>query len=240
MPSVLNFKNFFRKAEESTLQKSFRHPNYLNSLGAQALANLVNFIEQKGFPDLLPECGQKNTAVIAYPSCKFILERLSKKNATIVNYQIEPFIVSQTVQSFTLGGNLKPLSLRAGAFDLVVAPVSSQLKTDWNALIPSFSECLNNGGRFVFAVFHPFLEILLHNQNPASVQKAQTSLALYFNTLKDNHLYIEACSEGIIDKDAKPFFTGPEGEKAFEEFRGLPLVLFLRAVKYVKESKYGL
>ena len=43
----------------------------------------------------------------------------------------------------------------------------------------------------------------------------------------------ETIKEGLIDKDLKPFLVKKQDEQIYHETSGIPLVLFLKAVKFV-------
>src|SRR3989338_5031332 len=122
MAAVLNFKKFFNR-EESAPSKNFRHSHSLNSLNQKALEDLLQFMEQRFFCDLLPEIKGKKTALIAYPHSKIILEKIVKLNPeALAVYQPEPFSLLPDLECSPIQGSLKPLSLRPDFFDALLIP----------------------------------------------------------------------------------------------------------------------
>lgn len=236
-PVVSNLRRLFKKEPVKAIPP-FKQFHYLNSLRPQSLVDLLQFSEQRHFMDLSPEPEGKKILFISYPPSKLLSEKLiALRPSQVLHYQVEPSPVSEAPHLYVAKGNLKPLSVRPQSFDLVYLPVATQYKKDFLPHFSSISSALVNGGRVILSIIHPVLEILLTTQNPASTSRAQTSLKNYFIALKESQLYLEGITEGIIDKEMSPFFKEASSEiDYFEEFKGMPVVLFLKVVKFVKQS----
>lgn len=232
---VTNLKRMFVKNSSDPLIDSFRQSHYLNALDPKTLREILLFAEQRFFMELSPQADNKQVLFVSAPVTKFLLERCAKMGpASLLNYELDPYIPPSFPQMFSVTGGLKPLAVRQNYFDMAFVPAAGFYKMDIASSIPQISASLLNGGRMILSVIHPSLELFLYNQNPASPHKAPNNFQNYFSVLKDNHLYLEGLLEGVIDRELKPFFTTPRGGDYFEELRGIPLVLFLRAVKFVK------
>ncbi len=234
---VHNLKRWFGKSEAANVLPSFRQTHFLNSMTDQQLSDLFQFVEQKHFLEVAPEIISKNILFLSHASSKLILERVAKMAPQqIINYQLEPFIPPKSGRLFSVNGNLRSLAVRSSFFDTVFMPVASCFRKDFMPSMAAISKTLANGGRAVFSFIHPTVELLLTNQNPSSPVRTSNSLQNYFNVLRENNFYLETLTEGVVDKETRPFFLGPAGEGSFDEYRGIPLVLFLRVVKYMKNS----
>ncbi len=238
---VTNLKNFFSTSSRNKLPgaevsfSSFRQFHFLNTLDPQSLTDLLQFSEQRFFADLSPDLLDKKGLFFSIVATRLLLERLLKKNPShLVNYQLEPFTPPRHAAVVSLVGNFKPLALRPYFFDVLFAPFSSFHKKEFLSMMPQFANLLVNGGRAVFSFIHPALEYFLYNQNPSSPISSSNNLQNYFSSFKENNLYIEHLQEGVIDKELKPFFHNLGQSDTFDEYRGIPLVLFFRVVKYIK------
>lgn len=236
---VTNLKKMFGKSLVSHPISAFRQFNLLNSFDPQSLTDLLQFSEQRFFVDLSPDLSDKKGLFFSLPTTRLLMERLLKKNPShLMSYQLESFVESfsplRQAHLISVSGGLKPLACRLQFFDFLLAPFVSLYKKDMATFMPQFASTLVNGGRAVFSFIHPALELFLYNQNPSSPVRSPNSLQNYFTSFKENNLYLEHLQEGIIDKEMKPFFHYHGGESFFEDYRGIPLVLFFRVVKYIK------
>ncbi len=232
---VYNLKRMFVKNSPHQAIDPFKQSHYLNSLDPKTLREILFFSEQKLFMELAPEAIDRTVFFVSAPPTRFLLERCAKMGPkSLLNYELDPFIPPSFPQMFSVTGGLKPLAVQQNYFEIGFVPAAGFYKMDMASSIPQISSSLINGGRVLLSLIHPSLELFLYNQNPASPHKAPNSFQNYFSVLKDNNLYIEGLLEGVIDRDLKPFFTSPGGGDYFEELRGIPLVLFLRAVKFVR------
>jgi len=234
-------KRFFKKQELEPIH-AFKQFNYLNLLTPNDLTDLLQFIEKNRFLSLTPPIADKKTLLIAHPLNRhFVSKFLNLNPACLMVYQTEKngggeLKISGNYSSpyFQVNGSLKRLALKPSSFELAFVPMATCFREE---IIPHFSkiaQSIQNGGRLVLSVIHPLLEMLLYNQNPAETARTQSSLQNYLSALRENHLYLENLTEGVVDVDSKPYFVTSEGSGHFEEFKGIPLVLFLRLVKFQK------
>lgn len=238
---VTNLKNFFSTSSRNKLPgmgipfSSFRQFHFLNTLDSQNLTELLQFSEQRFFANLSPDLSGKKGLFFSVSATRLLLERLLKQNpSTLINYQLEPFTPPRHAAIVSLVGTFKPLALRPHFFDVLFAPFTSFHKKEFLGIMPQLANLLVNGGRAVFSFIHPALEYFLYNQNPSSPVSSSNNLENYFSSFKENNLYLEHLQEGVIDKEMKPFFHNLGQSNTFDEYRGIPLVLFFRVVKYVK------
>lgn len=247
---VTNLKRLFKKdLSLGTLSLQpilpFKQYNDLNTLGSENLAELLSFSEQRQFPDLCPEPTGKRVLFFSRRSTAKLLANIPTDQASLlVNYQIGDVPLGNTplvsVSSpnrpnvYTLKGTFTPLPFRPRYFDILLLPFASSFGNEVLDHLSSLAGLLGNGGRAVIAVVHPTFEIFLTNQNPSSKARADSSLQAYFTALRDHDLYLETLLEGVINRENKTFFLQGEALNAGDDILGIPLVLFMRVVKYIK------
>lgn len=231
---MLSLSQIFKKQEINT-SPSFRHFHYLNQIPENEISEMVGSVEDKNFLELAPQIENKNILLL---SCRFsfkiredILNKNPKKLVEVNYTQTTEGIPDMPLDNFFfIHANLKHIPLKPGTFDEVFWPASF-LQRDFRPQIPEVASQLTPGQHLTFSVLHPFLEILLTSQNPASGSKSQSSLEGYFQAFKEQGLFLENLNEGVVDRETKSFFVVEGEPKFYDEYRGIPLVLFLRMVK---------
>lgn len=242
--AAYNILRFFQKREEHPVP-SFKQFNYLNLLSHEELSDLIQSSEEATFPDLLPELSGRNILQIGASTSGYIAQKVFQAPARSIlfyrygtggvvpppstNYSKSPERVIHTVT-----GKLNPLSVSNESCDVVTAPLATRYRLDVTEFLPEFSRSLGNGGRLVLAAVHPTLELFLYNQNPSQSVRATNNLESIIGALRKNSLFLEDIREGVIGREVKPFFVKEGEEKFYEELKGIPVVLFLRAVKFVR------
>ena len=242
--AAYNILRFFQRREEPAIPP-FKQFNYLNLLSHDELADLLQFSEEAKFVDLLPELSGKNVLQIGGVNGDSIARRVFQSSSRSILFYRQGSVSTATPPSshfpknpekpiHSVAGKLTPLAVSNESCDVVIAPLASRYRLDVTEVLPEFSRALNNGGRLVVSTIHPTLELFLYNQNPSQSVRATNNLELILGALRKNSLYLEEIREGAIDREAKPFFVKEGEEKFYEELKGIPLVLFLRAVKFVR------
>lgn len=232
---VTNLKRLFKKDVVEQTAFPFKQYNCLNTLTPENRTDLLSFSEQRQFPDLFPEMTGKRVLFFSRRSTAKLIANMPVDRASLlVNYQIGDTASEETPavdppHVTFLKGALDPLPFRPGYFDLLFLPFASNGGNEVLDHLSSFAGLLNNGGRAVISVVHPTFEIFLTNQNPDSRARMEPSLQTCFSALRDNDLYLETLQEGVINRENKNFFS-----EAGDDILGIPLVLFLRVVKYIK------
>ncbi|MBI2340406.1 MAG: hypothetical protein HYU99_08605 [Deltaproteobacteria bacterium] len=213
----------------------FKQYHCLNTLPPETLADLLSFAEQRRFLDFCPELNNKRILFFSRRATTPLLANIPTDHVEIMaNYQLGDAPVSNQLNVFNLRGTLKPLPFRFGYFDLLLIPFGSSLNNEVLDHISAMAGLLKNGGRAIISVLHPTLEIFLTNQNPASKGRAVSSVQAYFTAFRDQNLYLETLSEEAINRENKTFFAAGPGREVTDDILGIPLVLFMRVVKYVK------
>lgn len=232
MPRGLNLKRIFRKQEELHPFKQF---HVLNLLPADELREILLFSERELFSRADTVFEGKKIFFLHESGTIPLAEKILARKGTLLHYRLagDPSAGVLSGSCFPVCGGLKPLSVPSDSFDAVVIPGASRIDRAYALLLPELVRGLKNGGRLLLTVIHPALELFLYNQNPASVSRARFGLEHYATALRDNQLYLESIREGVIDHELKPFLDQAED---FEELKGIPLVLYLRAVKYIKNG----
>lgn len=242
---VSNLKRFFGKPS-GQISPPFKQFNHLNLLSHQDMTELLQFSERRILLGMSPSLSDKKVLVISQPSTDYLIQRIIDSNPeSLINYQIDQnggggsekkWTNGDQIFHYTIKGSLKPLAIRPGSFNFVIVPLATQYREELIPLFSQISKTLANSGRLVLSLIHPALEIFLYNQNPASSARARTSLQGYIKALRENDLYLEDLTEGVIDHETKPYFVTTNGTTHFEDFKGIPLVLMLRAVKFIKNE----
>lgn len=235
---------FFQKREEHPVPP-FKQFNYLNLLAHDELNDLIQSSEEATFLDLLPDLSGRNILQIGFANSGYIAQKIFQAPSRSVLFYRNGLApaVSSPSGSFSKGadrvihhvtGKLNPLSISGDSCDVIAAPLATRTRLDVTDCLPEFSRVLANGGRLVLAAVHPTLELFLYNQNPSQSVRATNTLESVIGALRKNALFLEDIREGMIDREVKPFFAQEGGEKFYEELKGIPLVLFVRAVKFVR------
>lgn len=239
---VYNIKRLFKKPVTSEYVP-FKQFNYLNQLSQKELSQLLHFVEQQKMVDLVSDLEGKKTLFVCYPGTLHFCSRLlDDQTLFLLLYRARSknnfYPPNEDLASLSIDcikGSLKQLAIKSDYFNVAFAPLSTQTQTDFTPFFSEFSRILPNGGRLVISLIHPNLEFILYNQNPSSQSRVQNHIQDIIEALRANHLYLEQLHEGVVDQSVKPFFVTGDHSRPYEEFKGLPLVLFIRAVKFVKE-----
>ncbi|HBF13232.1 MAG TPA: hypothetical protein DDW49_07585 [Deltaproteobacteria bacterium] len=227
-------KNWFIKRKK-TLSPSFKSFNGLNNLSEKDLVETLTFSEEKEWEKNLPELEGKKVLFYLNAANQHLLHKISQKNpkAVYVLFEDGALILANEKNIYYIRSELKLAPLKTGFADVLIVSLASLYKEDALAVLEFLSPMLAHNGRMMLSVIHPFLEILLYNQNPAQQTRARYQLQDYLRRLRENDLYVETIKEGLIDKDLKPFLVKKQDEQIYHETSGIPLVLFLKAVKFV-------
>lgn len=230
-----NFAKIFSRAP--TEIPPFKHAHYLNLLSPPELSPLLGFMEQNLLLDDLINIEGKKILLLGNSQANYLTEKImEKKPAWLALYLPDSRIPLPCQEPNFIGirGNLKPLALASGSFDAIIAPWAAFSQNDPLPLLPEFCRVLAAGGKLLLTVAHPTLEILLNNQNPESQGISKNNMESYFSSLRTQNLYLEWIRESLVDKQVRSFFISQEGTDYSDEFSGIPLVLLLRSVKYVR------
>lgn len=234
MAKLLAFKKIFRSQHSGFGPFKFRH--FLNTLSQERLDEILLFSEGEHFLSLLPESRAQSVLFFNDQRHKFILKKIvTSPPPVLINYVYGGGpCQKQSAHSFTLMGSLRALPFKPSQFDLVICPFGLDADAVNAKLINDVAGLLKNGGRLVLSLRHPQLEYLLFNQNPAQTGSPENSISRFFDELRKNHLYTEVIKEGMVALPLKPYFNR-EGERGYyHEYKGTPLTLFFRAVKFVR------
>ncbi|MDO8519036.1 MAG: hypothetical protein Q7T11_02605 [Deltaproteobacteria bacterium] len=228
----LNLKRIFQKEEAP--RHPFKQFNALNLMEKDRLREILLFKEREIFSRANYSFEDKKVFFLHEPGTVPLAERIVSGKGYCLHYQAraDPSVSLSGPYFFPICGDLKPLSISSGVFDAAVIPGASRFDRDPLPLFPEVVRGLKNGGRLFLTVIHPALELFLTNQNPASVARVRLGLEQYASALGSHQLFLESIREELIDAETKPFIE----EEDFQELKGIPLVLYLRAVKYVKEE----
>lgn len=230
-----SLKKLFKKpANDEALP--FRQFNYLNLMAEQDLIELLQFSERNQIMELSTEIRDQRVLSFSNRWTSYLSPNLATHDpALLIDYVIDQSPAPQRSAVLRMQGGLASLALGSSLFDLVFYPMASRFHFDFSEYFGEVSRVLANNGRVIFSFAHPQLAYLLHNQNPAAQQKAQVSLEKYIQGMRENNLYLETLREVCVNKQTRPFFVGSGPHDPYEDFEGTPLVLFLRAVKYIKK-----
>lgn len=234
MAAILKIKNLFKNGKGT--QSEFKHSHYLNSLTPERLDEIILFSESDRVCELLPDFADKKILFLNDDKHKFVFKKiLAREPKSFVNYLcVSAETRNQEAGYLTVFGDRKTLPFRQGAFDMIVCPLALQSWLFQAEHIKSISRLLKNGGRLILSTRHPQLEHLLFNQNPAESMVCEESLMKQFRLLRDHHLFMEDVSEGCVDLSLRPFFC-MEGEYDFyHDYKGTPISVAYRVVKYVR------
>lgn len=234
MAPILKFKKIFAGARPTF--QCYKQKNFLNTMAGEKLAEILIFLEGDQAASLLPEMNGKRVLFFDDQRHAYLLKKVMAREPgffTRLVYRGEP-VLTQRSQTFTVMGDLTHLCFSTNQFDVVVCPF--ELGDDYigASLVQKLAGLIKNGGRLILSLRHPQLEHILFNQNPAENRMLDNSVANYFDLLKKNFLYTEELVEARVDHTVKPFFTMDGVFDCYHEFKGTPLTLLVRAVKFVR------
>lgn len=236
MAKILALKRFFKASKEEL--PAYKQFHFLNKLPAEKIREIVLFSESEKLLNLMPELGGKKVLFFNDQHHRFALRKIAALEvASLLNYIFagEPE-QTQTSGMGTVYGNVDRLPFRHMHFDVIVCPFALLKNNITQEMIAALSRCLKNGGRMVISLTHPQLEHLLYNQNPAQNASLDNSLSKYFKMFKTSHLFTEEIEESSVDAALKPFFTVEGEQDHYHEYKGTPLTLQMRLVKFVKTA----
>jgi len=236
MAAIVKFKNLF-KSQKATAH-SYKQRNFLNTLPPEKLSEILLFLEADKLNKLVPDSAGKRILFFDDQQHSFVKRKiLSKSSQGVVNYVYHGETVSEQMPGhYTVMGDINRLCLVERQFDIIVCPFALGKDHINFEIIDNLNKSLKNGGRFIMSLRHPHLENILYNQNPSENRVLENSLSRYFKLLKEQFLYLENLEEAAIDHTVKPFFN--QGDiNCIHEYKGIPMVLFLRAVKFVRSNE---
>lgn len=215
---------------------AFKQQHYLNLLSPEEMGSLISSSEQNlhlNFP--LGVTGKK-VLLVCHPRVYGFADRILKeKPSQLVCYHVAEPIAFNCPKAISLLGDIKPLSLKSGSFDWVIAPLAAlhleQQALKWDEL----AQAVGQGGKLVLSVVHPTLEFFMLNQHPASSGKSAASIADYLKRMKTQNLYLEELKEGCVDRETKPYFAKHDEVRHYDEFSGLPLTALFKSIKFQKK-----
>lgn len=245
MPVVVpHLRKIFSRKANNDAYLPFKQANYLNQMQSNDLGALVQFSEMQTFMDMAPDIANKRVLFLSQRSTSHVLPKiLALHPGHVIHYQLDSLDPAMKKNVLAVKGGLRPLALKSETFEVILFPANHFIEKDMTIYLEELSRVLCHGGRLLLSVVHPFLELLLYNQNPLSYKRGQSSLNKYFQACRDHQLYIENVHEGLVDNTMKPFFKTPvgartdhlEGMTPYDEFRGIPLTLTFKAVKFSKK-----
>lgn len=221
----------------SRKKRSLRDNSFLGSLSESRLQELLVLNESEGVIKLLGNQRYKRAVFFNDGRNPFLLKKMSASEPELlVNYVYQKHGDAENHLGYlTVLGDLDNLPLRSQNYDMIVCPFSLQ-KTRQDKNLNAISKIVPNGGRIIFSVIHPQLEHLLHSERSLGDAVPFNRVSLYYNWLKKSHLYVEELQEVNVDQKSKPFFSSEEGHDHYYQYRGLPLILQFKTVKYQKGS----
>lgn len=234
MSAGSKLKQLFKPSKAPS--RSYKRVCFLTSLPKAHLEEILLFSESDALFPLLPSLKKRKTLWLNDQKHKYLFKKvLAQDPADLTNYVYSTQGVNtQNPSMFSVMGDVDRLCFKPNQFDLVIAPLSLiSDRVDENQ-IKALSRVLKNGGRLVLAIRHPFLDQILFNQNPASQHVASVSMQSVFEALKKADCFFEEMSEGVVNRELKPFFTVDGELTPYHEFKTTPLTLAIRAVKYKK------
>lgn len=236
MVKLLKFKNFFRSSNEPV--HLFKYNHFINSLSKDKLNEILLFSEGDHLFKFLPEFTSKKVLYLNDQRHKFIFKKiLAREPMYMVNYIYGgKSLQVQNPGYCTIIGDLENPALKDQHFDLVVCPFALDTDQFSPKILKSLCQVLKNGGRLILSLRHPQLEHMIFNQNPSVTGAPGNLLSKYFSLLKENSLYTEDIQEGQVNLPLKPYFSLDGVYDHYHEYKGTPLTLFLRAVKFIKKS----
>ena len=234
MAAILNIKNLFKNSKES--HGPFKHHHYLNTLSAEKIDEIILFSESDRLCEALPDFQNKRVLFLNDERHKFVFKKIvAREPDYFINLiTAESAAREQGLGYLTVFGDLKNLPFKHESFDIIVCPLALSGQGASAERIKNLSHLLKNGGRLIVSTRHPQLEYLLCNQNPSQTAPTENSATKYFRLLRENHLFTEDLVEGLVDLSLKPFFS-VEGEyDYYHDYKGTPISLIFKAVKYVR------
>jgi hypothetical protein len=237
MAALLKIRDLFRQRESRYSPYKYRH--FLNAQTPEKLKDILLYSESDHILKMPIETAEKKVLFINDGEHRYLFKKIVDRGAhTLVNYHYRGEADKMrlpTIPVFSVLGDIEKLSVRAGFYDVIYAPLVLEESLLQKELIAKMTRSLKNGGRVIICVCHPHWEHILYNQNPAESGSLGNSVSSYFHSLKENHLYIEDIQEGVVDGHLKPFFRGDDETDYYYEYKDLPVTLTLQAVKYVKK-----
>lgn len=227
-------KFFWRKRNQIP---SFKKENYINRLTDEALCEILSFSEERLFETVLSRL-EFEKALILSPQNYITRQILKRKSGHLCAYHLpEDPLIENHPKLISIRGDDDPLSLKSESFDFVFCPAATQMQRDLSQNFNELSRVLKRGGRLLMSVPHPSFEFFIKNQNPNSNLQAESSLEFYLDRLRRQNLYLEVLKEGQVNQNLKPFFEAEGHLTHYDELKGLPLVLFLKVVKFVSQRQ---
>jgi hypothetical protein len=232
MANFLNLARFFKSKEKPYSYKRF---HYLNQLPKKRMEEILLFSEGDHLAPLIPSFERKRVLFFNDLNHKYIFKKiLAQEPAHLVNYVYRGEVSEQRAGYQTILGDMDQLAVRKNHFDIVVCPFVLEKFEFVENFMRTIADTIDNGARVLISVAHPQFENIVYNQNPASSQVANSSLAKYYALLKECHLYTEELCEGEVDLALKTFFTDSENDY-YHEYKNTPMSLLFKTVKFVKK-----
>lgn len=233
MAGILKLKNIFNFQREEP--PSYKHGHYLTRLASDKLGEMLTYSESDVMLSMLPEFGAKKVLLINDGCHKYLYKKIGTTEAAhVVNFCLSEQGKNELANAFTIYGDLDRLPFKNLQFDLIICPFASMGHRYSPDLLAVFSKMLKNGGRMILSLKHPQFEHVLLNQNPAEVATTNNSVGAYFSLLKENNLFTEDLREGVVNQTLRPYFVGQDQTDFYHDYKGLPLTLIFKTVKFAK------
>lgn len=234
MGSIISLKKFFQQKEKP---QGYKRAHFLNQLTPQKLEEIVLFSEGDALSPVLPGFENKKILFLNDQRHKYVFRKiLAGEPRSLINYVYKGGPVAEQKPGFhTVMGDAAGLALRRDHFDVTICPFVLEDAAFVEGFVRNIAGFLANGTRLILSVRHPQTDNALFNQNPASSQVAETSVARYHALLKEQGLYTEEIREGGVDLALKAFFSDAESDH-YHEYKNTGVSLVFRAVKFVKKK----
>jgi len=199
------------------------------------IQSLLIAAERKQVLPLIPALGAKK-ALHLTPGSETYVEFMAKRGATdVVELDVNKAVAGATPRQggkFPLvKGSIEHLPFRQDLFDFILYPSALAWRSDLPALVPETSRCLNDNGRIVLSMVHPFFEYLM---NPRG--GFQRSLETIFSTLKKNNFFLEEYKEGTLEEALRTVSLPPKMMQELQRYQGLPLILVIKGIRLRKRK----
>jgi hypothetical protein len=234
MGSIISLKKWFQQKDTP---QSYKRAHFLNQLMPQKLEEILLFSEGDALSSVLPGFENKKVLFFNDQRHKYVFRKvLAGEPRHLVNYVYKGGPVAEQRPGFhTVMGDATGLALRRDHFDVILCPFVLEDAAFVENFVRAIAGFLANGSRMILSVRHPQTDNALFNQNPASSQVAEASVARYHALLKEQGLFTEEIHEGGVDLALKAFFSDVENDH-YHEYKNTGVSLVFRAVKFVKKK----
>ncbi|MBX7147588.1 methyltransferase domain-containing protein [bacterium] len=211
-------------------------PNFWHTLSGSDLADLMRVAESGRFLELLPPLENKTNFYITESESPYLFQKISEtQKQTLLELRHAGksktgafnLVQSKTLPHSYAAVEADPMALpfKSETADVLLAPLANTIYR-LETLLSEWARVLKNEGRGVVSLMHPALHFSLKNPNIPYTFESLWAL------LRQHNFYVEQMIETVVDKNTRPFFVSSNADNLYDEYRGHPLVLTLKLVKY--------